>query len=182
MPLTCSYPQNPHLTQILHVMTASLQHARPILAAALDSGFRESGVQSLKSLDDPDAFPMVAIRTTGLSLSSIIGVVHAECESGPGSVHPLVNNSHLMFLLRLANERFNANSERISRLQGNVMQLQQPGCKTTWEDKAVRAERKRAEGLRLRTLRQSEGQQLSSASIPDQESDPNGSLVLPLPD
>ncbi|KAL8879587.1 MAG: hypothetical protein Q9192_008200, partial [Flavoplaca navasiana] len=45
---------------ILHIATASLSHAAPILSAAISAGFRESGVQSLKNLSDPNAIPMVA--------------------------------------------------------------------------------------------------------------------------
>ncbi|KAL8875598.1 MAG: hypothetical protein Q9192_009023, partial [Flavoplaca navasiana] len=47
---------------ILHIATASLSHAAPILSAAISAGFRESGVQSLKNLTDPNAIPMVAVR------------------------------------------------------------------------------------------------------------------------
>src|SRR5271170_7368875 len=65
---------------ILHVMAASLKHAQPVLAAAINAGFRESGVLSLRNLDDPDACPMIAIRTAGLGLESIIGCSHALSE------------------------------------------------------------------------------------------------------
>ena len=136
-------------------MTASLHHAKPILAAALDSGFRESGVQSLKSLEDSNAFPMVAVRTAGLGLSSVIGIVHAGCDSETGAVHVLVDDAYLRVLLALANERFNANSERIRRLQESLSRLKEPKkgrYGDDWEDRAVRAERKRAEGLRERAL------------------------------
>ena len=55
-------------------MAATLKHAQPVLAAASAAGFRESGLQSLKNLDDADAFPIVAVRTSGLALESIIGI------------------------------------------------------------------------------------------------------------
>ncbi|KAF7508472.1 hypothetical protein GJ744_009185 [Endocarpon pusillum] len=65
---------------ILHVMTASLHHAKPLLSAAINSGFRESGVQSLKNLDNPNACPMVAIRTAGLGLEAIIALFERDHE------------------------------------------------------------------------------------------------------
>ncbi|KAL2042679.1 hypothetical protein N7G274_004438 [Stereocaulon virgatum] len=67
---------------ILHIMAASLYHAQPILTAAINAGFRESGIQSLKNLDDANAFPMVAIRTAGLALESIVGVVSERGKFG----------------------------------------------------------------------------------------------------
>ncbi len=69
-------------------MTASLHHAQPIVAAAINAGFRESGVQSLKNLSDGNAFPMVAVRSAGLRVESLVGVCYDHdrvCEGGKGS-------------------------------------------------------------------------------------------------
>ena len=154
--------------QILHVMTASLQHAQPILAAALSAGFRESGVQSLKNLDDPHAFPMVAIRTSGLALGSVVGYLREhEHEDGhyqnegdpqhPATIHSLVDEDYLAFLVRLANERFGANAARVRRLSDNLFARPDPAaCEPAWEDKAARRRRLRAEGLETQRLRRLE--------------------------
>lgn len=123
-------------------MTASLHRAQPILSAAIDAGFRESGVQSLKNLDDPNAFPMVAVRTAGLGLGSIIGYADEY-----GNVQGLVSEEYLGTLLKIANSRFSANSERIQRFSDRLFSSGE-GRRSAWEDSQARSERKRAEGLK----------------------------------
>ena len=130
-------------------MTASLNYAQPVLSSAIDAGFRESGVQSLKNLDDPNAFPMVAIRTSGLALSSLIGFATNDA-NGADIVHAMVDENHLRLLLQLANDRFEANAERIKRFAENLFQKFETRQRLdpNWEDSKTRQERKRAEGLR----------------------------------
>ena len=130
-------------------MAASLKHAQPVLSSAIDAGFRESGIQSLKNLDDPNAFPMVAIRTSGLALSSLIGFATNDT-NGAEIVHAMVDESHLRLLLQLANGRFEANAERIKRFEENLFQKieSRQRLDPNWEDSKTRQERKRAEGLR----------------------------------
>jgi tRNA wybutosine-synthesizing protein 3 len=177
------FPQNPnHPSQILHIMAATLHHAQPVLSAASSAGFRESGLQSLRCLDflndasgqsetttvsdAPGASPIVAVRSSGLSLESIIGY----CEEGdntdsngdpPVIVRSLVTEEYLQMLVALANERFVVNRERVERFRTRLLELcssslsptttkhrgkkQPPG--SDWEDAQVRRERKRAEGL-----------------------------------
>lgn len=130
--------------QILHIMAASLQHARELLSAAINAGFRESGVQSLKNLDDPNSFPMVAVRTSGLALSSLIGCM--QDSENEEEIQGLVNEAYLEILLSIANERFAQNSERVQRFSDNLFQKESE-IGSAWEDKRVRQERKRAEGL-----------------------------------
>lgn len=128
-------------------MTASLHHAQPILAAAINAGFRESGIQSLKNLQDVNAFPMVAIRSSGLALESIIGRASSDGNLNNGDVHSLVTNDYLDLLLNVANDRFESNTERMRRLESDLFKR---GITTasTWEDSKTRQERKRAEGLK----------------------------------
>lgn len=151
-------------------MTASLAHASPILTAAINAGFRESGVQSLKNLDDPsNAFPMVAIRTSGLAFESLIGYAAdgaADIKERGGGDSPdddddddvvihslLANQSHLQLLLDIANGRFVANQQRMRRFETELFSSsEETGSikKTTireWEDPVIRQARKRAEGL-----------------------------------
>lgn len=137
-------------------MTASLHHAQPILSAALTAGFRESGVQTLKNLDDPHAFPMVAIRTSGLALESVVGYLR-ENEGDPHpAIHSLVEEHYLAVLVRLANERFDANAGRVRRFSENMFIRPEQGLALAWEDKGARRGRLRAEGLERQRQRQRE--------------------------
>lgn len=131
--------------QILHIMAASLQHAQELLPAAINAGFRESGVQSLKNLDDPNSFPMVAVRTSGLALSSLIGCM--QDSKNEEEIQGLVNEEYLEMLLSIANERFAQNSERVRRFSDNLFQKESE-VGSVWEDQRARQERKRAEGLK----------------------------------
>ncbi|KAL8644038.1 MAG: hypothetical protein Q9210_007451 [Variospora velana] len=145
---------------ILHIATASLAHAAPILSAAISAGFRESGVQSLKNLTDPNALPMVAVRSAGLGFESTIGVVRegAPASDGltngePGKeqqeevVMALVDEQYLEMLVEIANERFVANTERIRRFEKLLFKASNRKD-DEWEEKDARQDRKRKEGLR----------------------------------
>ena len=147
-------------------MTASLHHAQPVLAAAISAGFRESGIQSLKNLDDDNAFPMVAIRSSGLALESIIGRVLNRVEDTGSEdsdsvhyrigeeVHSLVTEHYLELLLKIANDRFKINMERMKRFECDLFRRESTFASiSTWEDGKVRQARKRAEGLKQREER-----------------------------
>ena len=151
-------------------MTASLHHAQKVLSAALEAGFRESGVQSLKALDDPNAFPMVAVRSAGLALSSIIGVINGNDEIA-NTATAMVSEEYLRTLLILGNERFRSNAARIDRFRTNLLESGNGEMKA-WEDKKMRAERKRVEGLQERAKRREPGhlQQLSPDVTPNDTS------------
>lgn len=132
-------------------MTASLHHAEPVLSAAISAGFRESGIQSLKNIREPDSCPMVAVRSSGLALESLIGmVVGHELEE---EVSAIVDEEYLGIILSLANQRFVSNAERIRRFFGNLFQ-REIEARTILEDTMTRKERKRAEGLRRKELLQ----------------------------
>lgn len=158
-------------------MTASLHHAQPILAAAINAGFRESGIQSLKNLDDFNAFPMVAIRTAGLAFESLVGVVSnrtQDQEDGPESeehITRIVSKAYLKLLTGIANERFKMNAVRIQRFEQDLFKREE-GHEQTWEDSKSRQERKRAMGLeQQQTLRKAQINQeksvLSASDIDD---------------
>ena len=115
---------------------------------------------------------MVAIRSAGLALESLIGVaVPSDPGTDPGTgtgvltVRRTVPRAHLRTLLRVANERFAANAERIARFRALLLSETGTGAEgakrksdnnkkgdggAEWEDAAVRRERLRAEGLRRR--------------------------------
>jgi len=95
---------------------------------------------------------MVAVRSTGLALDSVIGRLDVD---GDGVC--IVPDTYLKGLLAVANERFEENSKRITRfcdlLLGSVetppdMEARKKSKAVDWEDASVRRERKRAEGLK----------------------------------
>ena len=143
-------------------MTASLHYAKTILAAAINSGFRESGVQSLKNLDDVNAFPMVAVRTSGLAFESLIGCCEDHDDIGD-SLKPLVSEDYLRMLLRIGNERFVTNRERTARFEDELSAGRGRGSQ--WEDTEVRKERKRNAGLAEQAALQSASSDRQSNAI-----------------
>ena len=145
-------------------MTVSLHHAKPILAAAINSGFRESGVQSLKNLDDVNAFPMVAVRTSGLAFESLIGCSQPDSDSGE-RLKPLVSEDYLRMLLRIGNERFVTNRERIARFEDELFAGKQRDSQ--WENAEMRRERKRNAGLAQQAALQSASDDRHSNEISD---------------
>lgn len=131
---------------ILHIQCASLAHARPLLSAAINAGFRESGVQSLRILDDPEAGVMLAIRTAGLTFETVVGCL------GEQGLQKMVTEDYLAMCADVVNQRFRWNSERKERLQKEIkMAMQRQVAEKTrihaWEDKDERRRRKREEGL-----------------------------------
>jgi tRNA wybutosine-synthesizing protein 3 len=109
---------------------------------------------------------MVAVRSTGLALDSVIGWLGREDEGVS-----IVDDDYLEGLLAIANERFAENSRRINRFRDLLLDIDQTpfdiemrkkSKNDDWEDAAVRRERKRAEGLkRSQELRQ----QMSGGNI-----------------
>ncbi|MCJ1393337.1 hypothetical protein MMC18_006210 [Xylographa bjoerkii] len=154
---------------ILHVMAASLHHAQPVLAAAINAGFRESGVQSLKNLDDPKAFPMVAIRSSGIGLSSLIG--YAVDDDEEGSIQCIVEEGYLQLLLNIANQRFLENLKRVDRFQSQLLHSEQKQ-ERHWEDGKARRERLKAQGLEER---KNQALQTAGEEHPNSE---NGDVLL----
>ncbi|CAG8955949.1 hypothetical protein HYFRA_00008803 [Hymenoscyphus fraxineus] len=149
---------------ILHILTSSPTQAQTLLTAALQSGFRESGALNLTSPPSSSSnspTPIVAIRSMGLSLESIIGFLPpSSVEETPLCIVP---EWQLRNLIQIANERFVENEKRIERFR--VLLREGEGEKegrrrgqegSVWEDGGARRERKRAEGLRMREVRMAE--------------------------
>lgn len=117
----------------------------------MQAGFRESGALNLISTTADAPTPMVAVRSQGMSLESIIGCAIGDeevCTVGEANVRDLVN---------LANERFVENTRRIERFRTLLREGLDRGGSTkrgkdggVWEDADVRRERNKAEGLRIR--------------------------------
>jgi tRNA wybutosine-synthesizing protein 3 len=136
--------------QILHILTASLDHAQLVLKCGLQAGFRESGaVNVVSAREDEPVTPMVAIRSMGLGLESLVGVQKEH------EIKQTVSDDYLHALLDISNDRFGENRRRIERFRGALMQLTATAAQsqkkkdgTEWEDANTRRERKKAEGMR----------------------------------
>ncbi|RFU35011.1 hypothetical protein B7463_g1337, partial [Scytalidium lignicola] len=135
---------------ILHILTDSLASAQAILKAALQAGFRESGAINLTlptSTSNPATInPIVAVRSMGLSLESIIGFHHQ------GQEICMVPEWQLHNLVELSNKRFAENKKRIERFRELLIggKRTEALVANSWEDSDVRRERMRAEGLKRR--------------------------------
>ncbi|KAI8632646.1 methyltransferase TYW3-domain-containing protein [Xylariaceae sp. FL1651] len=140
---------------ILHVLTASLEHAQLLLRCGLQAGFRESGAINLTATLSEPVTPIVAIRSMGLAFESLIGV------QTDGIAKSTVSEEYLHSLLRIANDRFKENRKRIQRFRDAVLDADHPPKKkdgSEWEDAEARRERKRAEGLRRKAELQGQNQ------------------------
>ncbi|KAI6081233.1 methyltransferase TYW3-domain-containing protein [Hypoxylon rubiginosum] len=137
---------------ILHVLTASPNHAQLLLKCSLQAGFRESGAVSLAATTFAEhATPIVGIRSMGLAFESLIGFHEASDDS----LHCTVSSDYLRTLVRIANDRFAENTKRIDRFRTALSEAMTPVVRTGdtgagWEDAESRKERKKAEGLRRR--------------------------------
>ncbi|KAJ8123932.1 hypothetical protein ONZ43_g223 [Nemania bipapillata] len=146
---------------ILHVLTASLDHAQLLLRAGLQAGFRESGAVNVTSATAEAVTPIVAIRSMGLSFESLVGIQE------DGVTKCTVSKDYLYSLVRIANERFEENRKRIERFRNAILDANHPPKKkdgTEWEDAQARRERKRAEGLRRKAELQEQGQKKENAT------------------
>lgn len=114
-PCSCHSP-----SQILHILTSSLPAAHHASSAALQAGFRESGINGvLEAKDGSPATPMVAVRSSGLAFDCIIGYCQSSSEPGGSEarVRPMVSEEYLRTLVGVANQRFRTNSERRERFR-----------------------------------------------------------------
>ena len=104
--------------------------------------------------------PIVAVRSSGLMLDSIIGFQSTDrTSSGSRVIVPMVSEDYLRTLLRLVNSRFRTNEERKARfLDHFVIQISAFASKPIdthaktdgWETRAARSARQRTEGLARR--------------------------------
>lgn len=113
--------------------------------------------------------PMVAIRSMGLLLESLVGVQNGEIRQCTVSLE------YLQQLLRISDERFDENKKRIERFRSAVVEATKPPTKkdgTQWEDPEARRARKREEGLRRQAEKQSQQQQPAIEDNVDVSMDP----------
>ncbi|KAI9768939.1 MAG: hypothetical protein M1840_004535 [Geoglossum simile] len=162
---------------ILHILTASLEHAQYVLSAALHAGFRESGAINITSNSDGETTPMVAVRSTGLVFDSVVGYLHDSTDCTPTPlIFSSVGEPYLRSLVAIANMRFQENTRRIERFAEALGTVHQPGIllkpdDREWEDGDIRRERKRAEGLEKKQAMQEQRQRgrLINGPVPEDE-------------
>ncbi|KAM0521729.1 hypothetical protein ACHAPE_002289 [Trichoderma viride] len=139
-----------------------------LLRCALQAGFRESGAINITSPSGEQTTPMVAIRSMGLSLESLIGY-----EDAKGQRRRIVPPEYLKMLLQISNERFVENTKRIERFRSALKEvILEPNSANAprrlnaegkeWEDAAARRERLRAEGLRRKAALQAQKKEPTS--------------------
>ena len=123
--------------------------------------------------------PIVAVRSMGLGLESLIG------RETNGIKHCTVSGEYLRALIKIANERFGENARRIARFRALLREATAGGGAARngggrrgrkgdggggWEDADVRRERKRLEGLRraeeVRRVRELQRKQDEKAQAP----------------
>ncbi|CAK7201428.1 hypothetical protein SEUCBS139899_004132 [Sporothrix eucalyptigena] len=166
---------------ILHVLAASLEHAQLLLRCASAAGFRESGAVSIvppplppaakaattatgEEEDDNPSMPIVAVRSMGLALASVIGICQAKKASDENFdvAHCISTPNSLARLVRVADERFAVNRTRVERFRVALVEAIQKEKESAsgissatskkrnqgWEDPEARRARKKEEGLR----------------------------------
>jgi tRNA wybutosine-synthesizing protein 3 len=131
------------------------------MKAALNAGFRESGIRNITTRPQQDGpMPHVAVRGMGLGLDSVIGYVddHGEVEHEAKLViRSMVDEAYLRALVSITNTKFEENSRRTEAFRLELLKLcsrehtigPEPNARQ-WEDAAARRERKRREGLQKR--------------------------------
>ena len=132
-----------------------MEEAQAALHAAVQSGFRESGISGLLDSKGQPSTPMVAVRSSGLALDSVIGFKHADSSvTGAANIQPMVSESYLRTIVQLANDRFTTNEERKIRFWEAFRQHNSPDPRLLteqvtggYESRAARKERVRREGL-----------------------------------
>ncbi|KAK1758492.1 hypothetical protein QBC47DRAFT_411185 [Echria macrotheca] len=159
--------------RILHILTASPHHAQLVIQAGMEAGFRESGAVSLLGRPAGEtATPMVAVRSMGLSLESLVGF-----EDDEGRKQSLVSPGYLDMLVRIANERFVENGKRIARFEAALTAAFAPKKPVGWEDAETRRERKRLDGLRRRAEMKK-----AEAEASEEEENVNVDVIFQEPD
>ena len=171
--------------QILHILTASTKHAQIVLAAAQAAGFRESGATSLPKSKEPcQQSIMVAVRTSGLLLDSVIGYAQ---ERATGNSHSeddyetisMVDEAYLQTLVDLANFRFGENERRRDRFRDALRICNDKRTKNELVDgkmkercKEARRQMKIAKGKEIQEELQR--QKLNESPYTDEAYDENG--------
>ncbi|KAG9512081.1 hypothetical protein KCU71_g12761, partial [Aureobasidium melanogenum] len=132
----------------LRILCSSLESAQKLDTAALQSGFRESGISNISTDNLRTSTAMVAIRNTDLSFDSVIGY-----EADDGKLIPMVNEAYMRILVELCNQKFQVNKERTEAFREALFtsfkpqQVQSSGpC--AWEPIEQRRARMKEDGLR----------------------------------
>jgi tRNA wybutosine-synthesizing protein 3 len=107
---------------------------------------------------------MVAIRSMGLSFESLVGTMDSA-----GRKSSIVSPDYLKMLVRIANERFVENQKRIARfleeLRHEIADAGAMADVSRADEKELRRESKRAEGLRRQAEARSRREEKPVAEI-----------------
>lgn len=109
----------------MHIQVATPYLADTLVKHALAAGFRESGIMNLglpppKSKQKPAGFPIVAVRSSGMTVDSIVGIAGEETADGETVLKLLVPPALLKTLLEISYQRFEENTKRIQRFSDLV--------------------------------------------------------------
>lgn len=130
---------------IMHVACRTVECGSLLLKSAISAGFRNSG------LVPSTERTLVAIRSTQSLDVPVYQVLGNEFSTR--TLQQLVPTAYIIFLLQLANEKWDENLKRLDRLLAAIKQSIYPSAKASncnnWEDPVARRERKRREGLLL---------------------------------
>ncbi|CAK7232426.1 hypothetical protein SBRCBS47491_008264 [Sporothrix bragantina] len=151
-----------------------------LLRCASMAGFRESGAVSIvppplppagkaaataagEEEDDNPSMPIVAVRSMGLALASVIGLCRASktADNDADVAQCIVTPNYLARLARVADERFVVNRTRTERFRVALVEAIEKDKEAAaditgapkkrvenWEDPGARRARKKEEGLR----------------------------------
>ena len=142
-----------------------------VLKCGLQAGYRESGAINLLAgkQDSGCANPIVAVRSMGLSIESLIGI------EKDGRRRAIVSSEYLRMLVGIANNRFEENLKRIARFRESLrVTIEQEAAGSRREKGAAREarrENKMAEGLKrrdeLRKERETQGARAEEDGLAD---------------
>ncbi|KAG2209211.1 hypothetical protein INT47_005503 [Mucor saturninus] len=123
---------------ILHIEASSQETAMHLLGVAYQVGYQNSGIT-------PSRRHMLAIRSTH-KIDTPVAYVEK------GQIHCLVDPAYLYLLLNMSNQKFEQNMERMKIFEDTMRtELTKAEEKEKWESKEARRERKRMEGLSLKS-------------------------------
>ncbi|KAF9936283.1 hypothetical protein BGZ67_002505 [Mortierella alpina] len=153
---------------ILHIESSTPAAAKTFLNHSLFSGYRNSGIlpsvkrtmlaiRSTLKLDAPIAYIPSAAGSVSGTQSSALG-----SKDEAGKIHLMVSLTYLRVLIELSNDKFRMNVAQMGRFEKRLIEhlledesageKKKIGDQGEWEDKEVRRERKRKEGLQKQEM------------------------------
>jgi tRNA wybutosine-synthesizing protein 3 len=131
-------------------LTSSIESAQKVHAAAIQSGFGESGISSISTDSLRTSTAEVNIRTTNLAFDSVIGY-----EGVDGKLIPMVTEAYMRVLVELGNQKFIINKQQRERFRSAIANTFRPPVvqasgPCAWEPIEQRRARMMEDGVRRR--------------------------------